>query len=179
MSPDLGNTAPDERSERARLGPRIALILIVAGTATLTDLAIKALVVTGLSTGSSIELGLIDIRLIYNTGVAFSFGSLLPPIAIATGTGMIIAGGFTWLVVRARNLNPVAIAGAALLLGGALGNFIDRLDGQGVVDYLHTGWFATFNLADAMITVGVVLLATGLALRCGSRAPVEMKKPSS
>lgn len=48
-----------------------------------------------------------------------------------------------------------------LLLGGALGNFIDRLDGRGVVDYLHTGWFPTFNLADAFVTIGVALLILG------------------
>ena len=41
------------------------------------------------------------------------------------------------------------------------GNFLDRLDGDGVVDYLHTGWFPTFNLADVFVTTGVVALLVG------------------
>ena len=60
-------------------------------------------------------------------------------------------------------------AGATVLLGGALGNFIDRLDGRGVVDYLHTGWFATFNLADVFVTAGVVLYALGTLRAAPSR----------
>lgn len=151
-----------QRSSQTRLGPRIALILAVAGMAILADWTIKTLVVEGLSNGSSIDLGFINIKLAYNPGIAFSLGSWLPPTVVTIGTGIIISGGFILLVLRARTLNAVSTAGAALLLGGALGNFIDRLDGQGVVDYFHTGWFATFNLADALITVGVVLLAVGL-----------------
>lgn len=52
-------------------------------------------------------------------------------------------------------------AGTALLLGGASGNLTDRLDGQGVVDYLHSGWFPTFNLADVFVTTGIALLFLG------------------
>lgn len=37
----------------------------------------------------------------------------------------------------------------------------DRLDGQGVVDYLHSGWFPTFNLADVFVTTGIALLFLG------------------
>jgi len=142
--------------------PRIVLIVTIAALATLTDAVVKALVVAGLSDGSSIDLGLVALRLTYNPGIAFSLGSRLPPMVVTIVTGGIISAGFTWLLMRARSLNSVSIAGSALLLGGALGNFVDRLDGQGVVDYFHTGWFATFNFADALITVGVVLLATGL-----------------
>ncbi|MDP2289341.1 MAG: signal peptidase II [Actinomycetota bacterium] len=136
--------------------------MTIAALATLTDAVVKALVVAGLSDGSSIDLGFVTLRLTYNPGIAFSLGSWLPPMMVTIVTGVIISTGFTWLILRARSLNSVSIAGSALLLGGALGNFVDRLDGQGVVDYFHTGWFATFNLADALITVGVVLLATGL-----------------
>ena len=48
--------------------------------------------------------------------------------------------------------------------GGAVGNFLDRLDGGGVVDYLHTGWFPTFNLADVFVTTGAGLLILGTLL---------------
>lgn len=44
-----------------------------------------------------------------------------------------------------------------MMLGGGTGNLIDRLDGRGVVDYLHSGWFPTFNLSDVFVTVRVGL----------------------
>ncbi|TFB48150.1 hypothetical protein E3O23_13990 [Cryobacterium tagatosivorans] len=56
-----------------------------------------------------------------------------------------------------------------LLLGGAAGNFIDRIDGHGVVDYMHTGWFATFNLADVFVTTGVAVRILGTILSPRSR----------
>ena len=67
-----------------------------------------------------------------------------------------------YLLTAIHTMTGVARTGATLLLGGAVGNFLDRLDGAGVVDYLHTGWFPTFNAADVFVTVGVagVLLGT-------------------
>ena len=44
------------------------------------------------------------------------------------------------------------------MLGGAVANFIDRATDGVVTDYLHTGWFPTFNLADVFITGGAVVL---------------------
>ena len=109
---------PTRSARRIRTVLLVSAVLIAA-----TDLAIKALVEALLFRGNVVDLGLMNIRLLYNSGVAFS-----------------------------------------LLLGGALGNFIDRLDGRGVVDYLHTGWFPTFNLADVFITAGVALFILGTLL---------------
>lgn len=107
---------------------------------------------------------MINLRLLYNPGVAFSFGADLPTWVIVAVTGLIISG-LTWYAVSsALAMGRMSRAGATFLLGGAFGNFIDRLDGRGVVDYLHTGWFATFNLADVFVTAGVVLYVLG-ALR--------------
>ncbi|MES2094338.1 MAG: signal peptidase II [Actinomycetota bacterium] len=143
---------------------RLGLIFGLAGLAAGVDLAIKALVSTQLSSGEVLDWGLVSIRLVYNPGVAFSLGSTLPSWAVTVITGVIIAGLVSFLIVRLRRLNRVAVVAAALLLGGALGNFIDRLDGRGVIDYLHTGWFATFNLADVFVTTGVVIVALAVFL---------------
>ena len=113
---------PTRSARRIRTVLLVSAVLIAA-----TDLAIKALVEALLFRGNVVDLGLMNIRLLYNSGVAFSLGT-------------------------------------NLLLGGALGNFIDRLDGRGVVDYLHTGWFPTFNLADVFITAGVALFILGTLL---------------
>lgn len=141
-----------------------AAMLLGAVVLVCVDLALKALAESLLSNGQVIDLGLINLRLLYNPGVAFSFGADLPAWVIVAVTGLIIAG-LTWYAVSsAPAMGRMSRAGATLLLGGAFGNFIDRLDGRGVVDYLHTGWFATFNLADVFVTAGVVLFALG-ALR--------------
>lgn len=141
---------------------RVALIVVIAVGVTITDLVVKRIVESTLNDGRTITGPLIDLRLTYNTGVAFSFGAALPTGIVVAVTGAIIAVGTTYLVRRSGRLNIVATIGGAVLLGGALGNLIDRIGGRGVVDYFHTGWFATFNVADVFVTVGVVILVAGL-----------------
>jgi signal peptidase II len=147
-------TAPNQR--------RLALIIGVVSLAAGVDLAVKAIVSTQLASGKVIDWGLVSIQLVYNPGVAFSLGSTLPAWVVSALTGTIIAALGWYLITRSQRLSAVSSTGGSLLLGGALGNFIDRLDGRGVVDYLHTGWFATFNLADVFVTVGVAMLALGM-----------------
>lgn len=140
------------------------MLLVSAVLIAATDLAIKALVEALLFRGNVVDLGLMNIRLLYNSGVAFSLGTNLPAGVLIAGTGLIIIGLIWYTVSVAPTMTALSRAGAALLLGGALGNFIDRLDGRGVVDYLHTGWFPTFNLADVFITAGVALFILGTLL---------------
>ena len=141
---------------------RIRTVLLVwAAFLVAADLAIKALAEAVLSTGATTDLGLINIRLLYNPGVAFSLGADLPSWVVIAATGLIITALVWYALKTAPAMTTLSRAGAALLLGGALGNFIDRLDGRGVVDYLHSGWFPTFNLADAFVTIGVGLYVLG------------------
>jgi signal peptidase II len=176
MSTDTG-TAPAP-ARRARL-TRVVLLLVAAVLAG-ADLALKAVAEALLSSGTTMDLGLMNIRLLYNRGVAFSLGDHLPGWMVIATTGAIIAALAWYTIASAPSMNRTARAGAALLLGGAAGNFIDRLDGAGVVDYLHSGWFPTFNLADVFVTIGVALLILGslLATRPQNAQP-EPEPPSS
>ena len=140
-----------------RRGGLLVGALLLAGT----DLFIKAQAEANLSRGEVIETPLLTIKLLYNTGVAFSLGAALPTAVVVAGTGVIIAALLSWLVVSAPKMSATSFTGGTLVAGGAIGNFIDRLDGAGVVDYLHSGWFPTFNLADVFVTVGVAVLALG------------------
>jgi signal peptidase II len=97
----------------------------------------------------------------YNTGIAFSMLSSLGD------TGLIViaaavAAFVVWLAARTDPRQVAARIGFALIVGGALGNLIDRAVYGHVIDYVlfHTPvWsFAVFNLADAFITVGAALV---------------------
>ena len=71
-----------------------------------------------------------------------------------------IAGGVAWGI--AREANRIDVAALGLVLGGAVGNIVDRVRFGHVVDFLDLFWrdhhFYVFNVADAAITVGVSLL---------------------
>lgn len=102
-----------------------------------------------------------EMVLVWNYGVSFGlFGDgALPPLVLAGITGVIAGMIAVWLV-RARTWPTVLATG--LILGGAIGNIIDRLLYGAVVDFVR--WHAygyswpVFNVADAAITLGVGLL---------------------
>jgi signal peptidase II len=115
--------------------------------------------------GESIRwLPFFNITLAFNPGAAFSFlGNasgwqmpLISVIVIVVSTVLLV-----WLSKLQRNEYMLCIA-VSLIIGGAIGNLIDRLRLSYVIDFFdfHIGsWhFATFNVADAAITVGAILL---------------------
>ncbi len=156
-----GEPVSGQAAARSRRRSAVGL-LGGAGVLALVDLGLKTVAQATLAGGRMVDLGWINFRVFYNPGVAFSLGSSLPSWVVIAGTGAIIAVLVWYLLTAIHTMTGVARTGATLLLGGAVGNFLDRLDGAGVVDYLHTGWFPTFNAADVFVTVGVagVLLGT-------------------
>lgn len=156
-------------------------MLLVAATIVLLDQVIKAAAVEWLEGRDPIVVieGLLQLRVIRNFGAAFSFGSGLT--LIFTGVAIVVAV----IVVRtARTLTSTLWALAlGALLGGAVGNLIDRLvrspqGGQGgVVDYVDVPWFSVFNLADVSLTVAAISVAllaiAGVPLSEGDSPPPE------
>ena len=101
--------------------------------------------------------------LLFNSGAAFSMGENLTWLFTAIQLAFVL--GALWF--GPRMTSKWEALGLALVAGGALGNLIDRLfRAPGfwfghVVDYISVGNFAVFNLADAAITVGVVVFILG------------------
>jgi signal peptidase II len=100
--------------------------------------------------------------LVANPAAAFGIGKWLPegwraPVLIAIG---VAAVAFISAYLVRRPERRLACAGFAMILGGALGNVVDRLRFDRVVDFLdfHGIWPWVFNLADASITVGAAVL---------------------
>lgn len=89
-------------------------------------------------------------------------------------TAAISIGVATWLWRERNRLDVMALG---LVLGGAIGNIIDRIRFGYVVDFLHFFWgewhFYVFNVADAAITIGVILLLLRAVVRGDGRARAE------
>ena len=112
-----------------------------------------------------------DLRWTQNYGVSlgmFTATSLEMRLALIAVTGLISVGVFIWML---RETQKWDVYGLAMVLGGAIGNIWDRISRGYVIDFadLHFGEFRPFlifNVADAAITFGVmILLARALLLR--------------
>lgn len=122
-------------------------------------------------------LGPLHWYLTYNTGVAFSFLSSFGAVGLATmSAAILLVVVILWS--RTPRAHRLAWFGFGLIAGGALGNLIDRVLLGHVVDYvllMHGSWsFAIFNLADAFITVGVVLVIVDEVLGWGRKKATAM-----
>ena len=109
-------------------------------------------------------LPILDFTLLHNTGAAFSLLAGASGwqrwffIGLA-GVVSILLLVWIWRTPRGEKLLPLALS---LVLGGALGNVIDRIAHGYVVDFIHVHWgasyFPAFNIADSAITIGAGLL---------------------
>lgn len=102
-------------------------------------------------------------RLIYshNTGVAFSLFQNMPQ--FMTIVALVITIGVIYAYIRhLPNRHPLVQVSIGLIVGGALGNLVDRVRLGYVVDFIQVGWWPVFNVADSAICVGVVLLVLHL-----------------
>ena len=99
-----------------------------------------------------------------NTGMAFS---LFSGRAWALGVVSAVCILVGWLVLRRYRLGTLSRVAAMLMLGGAVGNMLDRFFRGYVVDMFEVLFmeFAIFNVADAALTVGTALMALSLLLR--------------
>ena len=104
------------------------------------------------------------VRLTYGTNSGSVFG-LFPNQTLLLILASVVAVGFLVYFYRTHAFpSPIARLAIGLLLGGALGNLIDRLRAGTVVDFIDVGWWPIFNLADSSIVVGIVLLVSTMVL---------------
>ena len=140
------------------MSPWLLLSLVVI----LADQLTKVLVVRRFSLGERLAVipEFFDLTLLYNRGAAFSFlasaGGWQRWFFIGIG---VAAAGF---ILYQHGSQRLFATGLALILGGAIGNIIDRIWHGQVVDFLLVYWktffWPAFNVADSAITLGAVLL---------------------
>ena len=142
------------------VGLILAIVLLDQGT--------KQLVVSLLEPGrpmvvlASDTLPSVDFILSYNKGISFSFlrfaddAQRWPLVALS----LLACGLLGWWLSRVLTSQPIQAFGLALIIGGALGNMLDRVRIGSVIDFVHVSYkawsFAVFNLADTAITLGAL-----------------------
>lgn len=145
--------------------PRYSMLALVAGTVVAVDQIVKAIIAQALGGGSVIEIlgGLIRLDYTRNSGAAFGMfqagGIVFAAIAVGVSAGILI------FYRRVANGPRTVRFALGLILGGALGNLIDRVRLGYVVDFIDLRWWPVFNLADSAIVIGVCLLFLQSALR--------------
>ena len=100
----------------------------------------------------------VGFELIYNSGIAFGIAS--GSSGLITIFSLVVS--LVLVVALFRTRRWASTIGVALILGGALGNVADRLfrdNGGAVIDFLHSGIWPTFNLADAGVVIGLLVVA--------------------
>jgi signal peptidase II len=146
-----------------RTAGRLALVYGTAVVVVVVDQVTKLLVVRTLAGRPPLRLvgSFVDLRYTTNSGGAFSLFTGAP--LFFAVMALVVTGAIIWSARRARGW-PVLLA-LGLLLGGALGNLLDRvfrgevpLRGE-VVDFVKVGPWPVFNVADSCIVVGGLLLA--------------------
>jgi signal peptidase II len=145
-------------------GNRLWLWLAIAAIIVVLDQFTKTLILSDFAYGDSRPVtAFFNVVRVHNTGAAFSFlagGSGWQRwffVALAIG----VSGFIVWML-RSQGHQKLFAWALTLILGGAVGNVIDRLLHGYVVDFLDFHWggwhFPAFNLADSAITLGAVLL---------------------
>ena len=143
---------------RSRRG--LALALVLAAVVVAADQASKWLVRAAADDLPLRLVGGLRIDLTYNSGISFSrfagAGTIVVVLVAAVATGVSVA-----LVLSPPRYRPAL----GVVLGGAVGNLIDRLRFDGaVVDFVAVYGWPSFNVADAAIVVGTVLLGAQVIL---------------
>jgi signal peptidase II len=141
--------------------------LIVTVVVVILDQITKAMIRPSLALHQSREVipGFLDLTRVHNTGAAFGmlntaefpFKTLVLSIVAA-----IALGGVAWYAATVPLTDRLARLGIAGVLGGAIGNLLDRARSGYVLDFVDAYWgdwhFWAFNVADAAITIGVIFM---------------------
>ncbi len=157
-------------------GRRLELLVVVA--LVIADQITKALVRQSIALHESVSVipDYLELTRVHNTGAAFGmFNSMDFPgkTIVLTLVAAMALGGVAWYAASVPPSDRLARLGVAAILGGAIGNLIDRATAGYVLDFVDASWrgwhFWAFNVADAAISIGVVLMIFDL-LGLGRRA---------
>ena len=156
-APTSGDAAPRPRRPLVVIGAVTALVVVL-------DQLTKWWALEALTEPTRVIdlVWTLRLRVIYNTGTAFSLTSDSGP--IVSVIALVVVAFLLWSGRNQRS--PWVLASYGLVVGGTFGNMVDRifrdgndgLLGGAVIDFVDLQWFPVFNLADTALTVGIGLL---------------------
>jgi len=145
---------------------RYRLMALIALGVVVVDQLVKVVVRATIAEGEVVDvLPGIDFVHTINTGIAFSlFSGSTGAIAILTLTAI---GVIAIVLVAYAGQHRLVPIGGGLLLGGSIGNLIDRIGRDGVTDFVAIGPWPPFNVADIAVTCGAILLVLAIVFSAG------------
>jgi len=164
------------------LARKYGTIFAIAAVIVVLDQWTKWLVRTNIASGAawlpdSLQWLMPYARIVhwYNTGAAF--GMFKDASMILTVLAFVVIGAILFYYPQVEKDDWLLRLALSMQLGGALGNLVDRLTIGHVTDFISVGNFPVFNVADASITIGAILLFLSVWLR--ERAEKQAKKNKS
>lgn len=178
MSDTEAAPAPERRTVSA--GVRWSLVGGAALLVVLLDQLSKAWAVHRLSDGSVVRV-FWTLQFLYaeNKGMAFSKGAGMGPVIGLVAVGIAVVVAFSARKLR----SPLALVLCGIVIGGAIGNVVDRATrvqaggkfmSGAVVDFIDLQWWPVFNVADMAVVCGGIALAVLLVRDPGASAPDEV-----
>jgi signal peptidase II len=102
-----------------------------------------------------IKKGLLNIQYHLNSGSLW--GIFQNSAMILSWLSIIVVGVFLYNFEKIQKSNKIMQISSGLVVGGAIGNLIDRLLYKGVIDFISLGWWPSFNIADSCLVAGIAL----------------------
>ena len=146
---------------------------IIIALVVICDQVTKHWALNALDNGRTVDIfWTLRFNLVFNSGMAFSKGQ-----GLGRFIGLLAIGVAVWLWLSLRKVSTtIGVVGTAMLIGGAIGNVIDRLfRGDAwlrgsVVDFIDLQWFPVFNIADSSVTIGAIVLIYSSIVASRSKA---------
>ena len=134
------------------------------------DRITKIVFSNSLALGQSIKVvpDIFYITLVHNTGAAF--GMFKGQTAVFGAVSLVVIVLITIYLFKTKSIELILALALGMILGGAIGNLIDRIWLGYVIDFLDLRIWPVFNIADSCITVGTVILAVNILFRKESNA---------
>lgn len=142
-----------------RSGRNTAIFTLVAVLSIMLDQASKAVVVVAMEPGRTVTVipGLLSITHSTNTGAAFGLLRGSGQVVFLAALVLIVMI-MAWFFYSREQMGAWSFIGLGLVIGGAVGNLVDRVLRGRVIDFIDLGWWPVFNFADIAIVGGVIIV---------------------